>query len=80
MSDDTLNDAEKQNILVGRLAAYGVNSIIGSYDQRQKVLVDAFLSLPLKFLIESWDYLNDNVKLRIITHHKDEIKKWINNS
>ena len=80
MSDDTMNDAEKQNILIGRLAAYGVNSIIGAYDQRQKILVDSFLSLPLKFLMDSWDHLNDNVKLRIITSHKEEFKKWISNS
>jgi hypothetical protein len=64
--------------ILNYLIAIGVNACNRSYDAAQKEMRKGFLTMPLKEIAPTWDHLEDQVKIAVITEHVEEFKAWVN--
>tara|TARA_B100001029_G_C14640248_1_gene223890 strand:- start:35 stop:304 length:270 start_codon:yes stop_codon:yes gene_type:complete len=76
IEEETLTKEEVLNYLT----AIGVNSCRRSYDGTTKAMYEAYLDLPLSVLVDSWDHLDQNVKISILDNHAEAFKRWIKES
>ena len=72
-------EAMRKEDVLNFLIAIGVNTCNRSYDTAHKEMKDNFLAMSLKEIAPTWEHLDDNVKISIITIHADEFKVWVNN-
>jgi len=63
--------------ILNRLVALGVNHSHRSYGNEHKELCDAYFSCNLSTIANSWDMLEDAVKVKVVDKHSDEFKAWI---
>lgn len=63
--------------IVSYLVAVGANSCRRNYDHQAKSVYDEYLKLPLTVIVDSWDHLDQNVKLAVIDAKSDEFKSWV---
>lgn len=62
--------------IVARLVSLGVNNALQSYGELKGV-AEVYVSLPLKEIIDSWPYLNDQARVKMINAHLPELTRWI---
>lgn len=63
--------------ILNRLVALGVNHSHRSYGDENKKLCAAYFALNLSTIANSWDMLEDVVKVKVVDEHSDEFKAWI---
>ena len=73
IEEETLSEQDVLNYLI----AVGVNSSRRSYDGEGKTMYESFINLPLHSIIDTWDNLDQNVKLSVIEAHIDSFKRWV---
>lgn len=73
IEEESISEQEVLNYLV----AVGVNSSRRSYDGEGKAMYESFVSLPLSSIMDTWDRLDQNVRLSVIEAHIDDFKKWV---
>ena len=76
IEEEAISEQEVLNYLV----AVGGNNSRRSYDGEGKAMYESFVSLPLSSIMDTWDQLDQNVKLSVIESHIDDFKKWVKES
>lgn len=73
-------EAISEKEVVNYLVAIGVNSSRRSYDGDGKTMYEAYVNLPLSSIVDSWDHLDQNVKLAILDIRSEQFKAWAKES
>ena len=74
------SEAQSHELIKNKLIAIGANSASGSYDESHKKALEGFLSMPLKAISPTWNFLRSDLKVRVIDSHKEEFDRFISSS
>lgn len=60
-----------------RILAYGMNAAIRTYDRDLKIALDQYILSDLKEIMGYWQYLEQQLKLQVVTLHDKKIKELL---
>lgn len=74
--DDKEHEANSLKI-IHNLIGIGVNVTSGAYLEDERNLVEEFYNAPLKTIAPVWEHLQDNVRVKVVSAHFNELSSWI---